>query len=169
MGPVLRLRRKIRLYRTPEPDGETLTNSLQKFLEIQLNTWIMWGIYGDNIKTNNKNLGAIRKCRYSCCHSKKFTVLLYRQPSPTAQVRYITNEYAGPTKVPNTSVIYPTTGDGPATAINIFGGSVLVHYKNNSIWKWAGIDPEEEATWTEIPAGVRCGIGQDRKPYPEQS
>ena len=54
----------------------------------------------------------------------------------------------------NTSVIYPTTGDGPATAINIFGDSVLVHYKNNSIWKWAGIDPEEDATWTEVPAGV---------------
>ena len=29
-----------------------------------------------------------------------------------------------------------------------------MHYKNNSIWKWAGIDPEEDATWTEVPAGV---------------
>jgi hypothetical protein len=50
--------------------------------------------------------------------------------------------------------MYPTTGDGPSTGIGIFGDSVLVHYDNNSIWKWAGIDPHDDATWTEIPAGV---------------
>ena len=64
------------------------------------------------------------------------------------------SEFADPTKVLNTSIMYPTTGDGPATGIGIFGDSVLVHYDNNSIWKWSGIDPEDDATWTEVPAGV---------------
>lgn len=139
----------IRLYRT-EPDGETL-----KFIaEIPGDTteYLDYvGIYGDNIKANN-NLDAIRKCRYSCYHPKSLRCFFTGNPDDPSAVYY--SEYADPTKVLNTSVIYPTTGDGPATAINTFGDSVLVHYKNNSIWKWAGIDPEEDATWTEIPAGA---------------
>lgn len=138
-----------RLYRT-EPNGEVL-----KFIaEIDGDTTEYYEYvrtYGDPIKANN-NLDAVRKCKYSCYHPKSMRCFFTGNPDDPSAVYY--SEYADPTKVLNTSIVYPTTGDGPATGICIFGDSVLVHYENNSIWKWAGIDPEDDVTWTEVPAGV---------------
>ena len=140
---------KIRLYRT-EPNGEVL-----KFIaEIDGDTTEYHDYvrtYGDPIQANN-NLDAVRKCKYSCYHPKSMRAFYTGNPDDPSAVYY--SEFADPTKVLNTSIMYPTTGDGPATGIGIFGDSVLVHYDNNSIWKWAGIDPHDDATWTEIPAGV---------------
>lgn len=138
-----------RLYRT-EPNGEVL-----KFIaeidgdKTEYHDYVR--TYGDTIKANN-NLDAVRKCKYSCYHPKSMRCFFTGNPDDPSAVYY--SEYADPTKVLNTSIMYPTTGDGPATGIGIFGDSVLAHYENNSIWKWAGIDPNDDATWTEIPAGV---------------
>jgi len=102
--------------------------------------------------TANNNLDEVRKCKYSCYHPKSMRCFFTGNPDDPSAVYY--SEFADPTKVLNTSIVYPTTGDGPATGICIFGDSVLVHYENNSIWKWAGIDPEDDVTWTEVPAGA---------------
>mgnify|MGYP000894042300 FL=1 len=140
---------KIRLYRT-EPNGEVL----KYVTEIEGSTTEYHDYvrtYGDVIQANN-NLDAVRKCKYSCYHPKSMRCYFTGNSEDPSAVYY--SEFADPTKVLNTSIMYPTTGDGPATGIGIFGDSVLVHYDNNSIWKWSGIDPEDDATWTEVPAGV---------------
>lgn len=140
---------KIRLYRT-EPNGEIL-----KFIaETDADTETFHDYvreYGDVMKANN-NLDDVRKCKYSCYHAKSMRCFFTGNPDDPSVVYF--SEPGEPTKVVNTSIMYPTTGDGPSTGIGTFGDAVLVHFDNNSIWKWAGIDPKDDATWAEIPAGV---------------
>src|SRR5690606_28401343 len=51
------------------------------------------------------------------------------------------------------SVLHPTTGDGPVTALYVFGDALLVFYEH-SVWVWRGLDPESDVTWHKIPTGV---------------
>lgn len=63
------------------------------------------------------------------------------------------SEPASPDYFKETSVMYPTTGDGPITGLTVFGDAVMVFFKH-SIWVWRGMDPEIDAIWEKIPTGV---------------
>lgn len=102
--------------------------------------------------TADNNLDDIRKCKYACYHYKSMRLFFGGNPNDPSAIYF--SEYADPYKVLNTSVLYPTTGDGPLTGLNVYGDSVLAHYDNNSIWKYAGLDPEDDAVWVELPTGV---------------
>src|SRR5690606_12915894 len=52
-----------------------------------------------------------------------------------------------------TSVLYPTTGDGPVQNIVAFGDALLVFYRH-SVWAWRGLDPGEDATCIKLPTGL---------------
>ncbi len=49
-----------------------------------------------------------------------------------------------------TSVLYPSTSDGPVTALALFGDAVLVFFQN-AIWSYRGVNPATDATWSRLP------------------
>jgi len=46
--------------------------------------------------------------------------------------------------------VLPTTGDGPITALENFGNSMVAFF-SSSAWAWTGVDPTVDAKWQRIP------------------
>src|SRR5690606_20485948 len=86
------------------------------------------------------NLDPIAKCRFLVRHPNSYRLFAAGNPEDPAAVYF--SEPNAPDYWKPTSVLYPTTGDGPVQNIIAFGDALLVFYKH-SVWAWRGIDPDE--------------------------
>jgi len=96
----------------------------------------------------NIDLEPIRKCRYIIRHPKSFRIFAARNNDDPDAIYY--SEYNQPDNFKATSVIHPTTNDGPVQGIEILDEMLLVFYRN-SIWAWRGLDPAQDAVWEKLP------------------
>lgn len=104
---------------------------------------------GSAIRSEN-NLAPIKRCKFIVRHPKSFRIFAAGDSeNPTALYFSEPNE---PAYFPKTSMLVPTTGDGPITGLALFGDAVMVFYRH-SIWIWRGLDPDEDAIWEKLPTG----------------
>ncbi len=90
----------------------------------------------------------VETCKFAVRHPKSFR-MFYAGAEGNESALYF-SEPNDPPAIRETSVLYPTTADGPVTGLAVFMDAVLVFYKN-SIWSWRGIDPEIDAVWEKLP------------------
>ncbi|MFV0515774.1 MAG: hypothetical protein ACK5MV_00040 [Aminipila sp.] len=106
-------------------------------------------------KTNDNNLGDIKKCTMFVVHPSSFRVFAAGNPDDNAlyyseigKANYFKSDL---------NKMYPSSGYGKITAISLLSDSVLVSYENGW-YAWNGITPLEDATWKalNIPYGCVC-------------
>lgn len=140
---------KRRLYRT------AVGGSIFKFLhEIPDNTTTT---YTD--KTADANLGAalpadndlapIKRCKHFLWHPKSQRIFAVGDTDDRAALYY--SEPGEPGYWRETSKLYPTTGDGPAYGLALFGEAMMVIYQNSN-WAWKGVSPATDAEWIKLPS-----------------
>lgn len=94
------------------------------------------------------DLDPIRKCKFAIRHTKSQRMFFAGNPDKQAALYY--SEPGDPGFVKETSVMFPSTGDGPITGLALFVDAVLVFFRH-SVWVWRGIDPETDAVWHKLP------------------
>ena len=94
------------------------------------------------------DLEPIRRCKFAVRHPKSLRIFYAGDSQDRAAVYF--SEPNQPNFVKATNRMYPTTGDGPVTALALFVDAVLVFFKN-SIWVWRGLDPASDAIWHKLP------------------
>ncbi len=104
---------------------------------------------GSPLRADN-DLAPIRRCRFLVRHPKSFRIFAAGDSQDPAALYY--SEPNEPAYFQATSKVYPTTGDGPVTALALFGDAVLVFYRH-SVWIWRGLDPADDAIWEKLPTG----------------
>lgn len=138
---------KRRLYRT------AVGGTVPKFLyEIPNNTATTYtdttadADLGDTLVTDN-DLSPIAKCKVIEWHPNSLRFFAAGNADDKSALYYsATND---PAYFPATSVVYPTTGDGPISDVSLFGNAVLVNYAATA-WVWEGDDPATDATWKKL-------------------
>ncbi len=103
------------------------------------------------VEEQDNDLSPIRRCRFLVRHSNSYRIFAAGDPQNASAIYY--SEPNEPGHFKSYSVLHPTTGDGPVTALFVFGDALLVFYEH-SVWVWRGIDPEQDAVWYKIPTGV---------------
>lgn len=103
----------------------------------------------DNEDTND--LSRVARCRFVVRHTNSFRIFAAGDPEDPSALYF--SEPNAPGFFKATSILYPTTGDGPVTGIVAFGDALLVFYKH-SVWAWRGVDPDTDAVWHRLPTGV---------------
>lgn len=98
--------------------------------------------YEDNSLENVKN------CTFVVRHPKSQRMFFAGNPEDRSALYY--SEPAEPGYVKGTSIMYPSTGDGPIRGLTLFVDAVLVLFQH-SVWVWRGIDPETDAVWHKLP------------------
>ena len=103
----------------------------------------------------SSNFEAINRCRFAVRHPKSLRVFYAGDPSNQNALMF--SEPNAPDYVKGTSVMYPSTDEGPITGLALFVDSVMVFFRHCA-YIWRGIDPEIDAIWTRIPIadGVRA-------------
>jgi len=99
----------------------------------------------------DNDLTPIKRCKYIVRHPKSMRIFFAGDTQDQSAVYY--SEYNQPDFVKDTSVLYPTNGDGPVKVLSMFMDAVLVEYKY-SRWIWRGIDPEEDSIWEKLPTSA---------------
>ena len=99
----------------------------------------------------DNDLAPIKRCRLFMWHSKSFRIFAAGDRNDLSCLYY--SEPNDPTYFKNTSKLYPTTGDGPVTALALFGEGLLSFYQN-SIWTYKGSNPATDATWSKLPTAI---------------
>ena len=94
------------------------------------------------------DLTHISRCKFAVRHTKSNRFFFAGDSNNQSALFF--SEPNQPNMISPTSILYPTTGDGPITGLAIFVDAVLVFFKN-SIWAWRGIDPELDAVWQKLP------------------
>ncbi|MEW6045009.1 MAG: hypothetical protein AB1609_00770 [Bacillota bacterium] len=102
-----------------------------------------------NSATDN-DLTPVKRCRIFEWHPKSFRVFATGDPNDRAALYY--SQPNDPTYFKNTSKLYPTTQDGPAHGLGMFGNALMPLYRN-SAWAWKGSDPATDAVWERLPVG----------------
>lgn len=97
---------------------------------------------------DHSNLDTLRRCSLAVFHPKSLRTF-YAGDSQNSSALYF-SEYNTPELVNPTSVMFPSTGEGPVTGLALFVDAVMVFYRR-SIWVWRGVDPETDATWHKLP------------------
>jgi len=99
----------------------------------------------------DNDLTPIKRCRFIVRHHNSYRIFAAGDPENVSALYY--SEPNEPDHFKAYSVLHPTTGDGPVTALYVFGDALLVFYEH-SVWVWRGLDPESDVTWHKIPTGV---------------
>jgi hypothetical protein len=149
LGPAGTAKR--RLYRT-EVNGSVF----KKLVDIDDNTT---GIYYDTVPDSSLGeaaitdnvLGEIAKCRMFAWHPKSLRIFAAGNPEDLSCLYF--SEANDPAYFKETNKLYPTTEDGPVTALALFGEGLMTFYRN-SIWFYRGSNPAEDATWSKLPVAV---------------
>ena len=148
-GPAGTVKR--RLYRT-EVNGSIY----KKLVDIDDNTTTVYydtkpdSSLGEAAITDNI-LGEIAKCRMFAWHPKSLRIFAAGNADDLSCLYF--SEANNPAYFKETNKLYPTTGDGPVTALTLFGEGLLTFYRN-SIWTYKGSNPAEDATWNKLPVAV---------------
>lgn len=98
----------------------------------------------------NNSLGPIKKCKWIVWHPMSYRFFAAGNSDDQAALYY--SEPNNPNYFGETSVMYPSTAEGPITALTVIGDAVLVFFKNG-VYSWRGNDPMSNATWQKIPLG----------------
>src|SRR5690625_2106222 len=75
------------------------------------------------------NLGAVAKSTFLVRHPNSYRLFAAGNPDDPSAIYY--SEPGEPDYFNSTSVLYPTTGDGPVTGLAAFGDALLVFYKHS--------------------------------------
>jgi len=95
------------------------------------------------------DLAPIKRCSCFLWHPKSQRIFAIRDSSDMAALYY--SEPGEPAYFKEVSKLYPTTGDGPAYGLALFGESIVVIYQNSN-WAWKGVDPATDAEWIKLPS-----------------
>lgn len=93
----------------------------------------------------------IHRCRFIIRHPNSYRFFAAGDSQFVNAVYF--SEPNDPGNWKKTSVLFPSTADGPVTGLAIFGDALLVFYPR-AVWAWRGIDPAVDATWYRLPTGV---------------
>jgi hypothetical protein len=102
------------------------------------------------------DLTNVKRCRFLVRHPKSSRIFAAGNAADQAALYF--SQYGDPTYFKGSSVLYPTTGDGPVTGLSVFGDAVVVWFAH-SVWVWRGIDPETDAVWVKVPKGQGASAG----------
>lgn len=103
-------------------------------------------------KTDDNNLSDVKKCRMFLQHPLSKRIFATGNPDNPTAVYY--SDYNDMTYWPKTGILYPTTSESKAIAMQLLSESLMVGF-DNTWWYWTGIDPAADATWKmlNIPYG----------------
>lgn len=100
-----------------------------------------------NAETDN-DLTPIKRCRYFIWHPHSMRVFGIGDPEDRSCVYYCHRD--DPTYWKKGNKVYPSTSEGWANELSLFGASLLVHY-DVGMWSWIGVDPATDAVWRKLP------------------
>jgi|GEM_PF-2761180 len=98
----------------------------------------------------DNDLTPIKRCRIFVWHLKSQKIFAAGDPNDRAALYF--SEAGDPSYFKGTSILYPTTGDGPIKALKEYGEAMAVAFQGDW-WAYKGVDPASDATWTKLPAG----------------
>lgn len=106
------------------------------------------------ISAESKNsLNNIKRCKYLAFHPLSFRIFAGGNDLDPTAIYY--SEYGAPTEFIETSVVFPTTANGPVTGLVAFNRSMLIAYKNT--WRvWRGIAVGVDAEWKSLNIPYGC-------------
>lgn len=99
--------------------------------------------------TIDNDLTPIKRCRIFLWHTKSQRIFAIGDSEDRTALYY--SEPGEPAYFKEVSKLYPTTGDGPAYGLALFGESMMVIYQNSN-WAWKGVDPNQDAEWVKLPS-----------------
>jgi hypothetical protein len=144
-----------RLYRTVA-NGTTF----YRVTEIPDNTTTTYfdTMLDDDLKKNatlitDNNLKTIKKCKCLGRHPQSYRI--FANGDGTTNTYF--SEPSNPAYFKETSIMVPTTGDGPAKGLGLFMDAIVIFFENSN-WVWQGIDPNTDVTWNKLatPDGSRA-------------
>lgn len=97
----------------------------------------------------DNNLGPIRRCRFAVRHPKSFRFFAAGDPQEASAVYF--SEPNEPDYWKDTSILHPSTDDGPVVGLSLLGDAVLVWFRH-SLWVWRGVDPTLDVVWEKLAA-----------------
>jgi hypothetical protein len=115
-------------------------------------------------KTNDNDLGPIKKCTLFKVHTGSYRVFATGNPEENA-LYY--SEISKPTYFKSAlNKVFPANGYGKVKAITELSEAILVSYENGW-YAWNGITPLEDATWKplNLPYGCACNDSLVLTPY----
>ncbi len=139
------------LWRTRAGTGSFLpvfeTNDLTKTTFIDAEQFKGFQPKGRFFSVSN-HLPAVRRCELATRHPKSMRAFYAGDPSNRAALFY--SEPNLPGYIKGSSVMYPSTDDGPITGLATFMDAVVVFFQR-AAYIWRGIDPDNDAIWMKLP------------------
>lgn len=97
----------------------------------------------------DSSLNEVVKCKYILYHTASARFFAAGNPDDVAALYF--SEPNDPYTWKITSILYPSSNEGPVTGLSILGDAVLVWYRH-TVWVWRGIFPDTDATWEPLSA-----------------